>query len=255
MRSGRRSIVARSRDWPSSYLASSARNWVTYAAKRASSSGRAPFDSTSRSNRANSVTWPRETPRRMASRTSPSHRASTPGSLMDGLKNRWLTERTSTLTRPLPTSPSAAPKPVMLRIISSRVSYDAATILSIPEIPSHAVELRLARKVVTGNLRVSLLKQVPELVGDDRRLHADFQLERDEPISGPGANGIGGDRKPRRRRPTTGPAAGHQPPRADCSSPASCTASPRPCPVREWRSAPSERTVHSHRAPHRIAAP
>jgi hypothetical protein len=36
------------------------------------------------------------------------------GSLMVGVKKRWLTVRSSTLTRRSPTRPSAAPNPVML---------------------------------------------------------------------------------------------------------------------------------------------
>src|SRR5215203_5824865 len=97
---------------------------------------------------------------------------------MDGLKKRWFTDRTSTLTRPLPTTPSAAPNPVMLRIISSSVSYGTATRLSIPEIPSHAVELRLPRHLESWNQHVPLLKQVAELVRDDRGLDADLEPER-----------------------------------------------------------------------------
>ena len=48
----------------------------------------APASSSRRSTRAVSVTWPREMPLRIASRTSPSHFASSDGSLIDGLKNR-----------------------------------------------------------------------------------------------------------------------------------------------------------------------
>src|SRR4051812_12769019 len=113
---------------------------------------------------------------------------------MDGLKKRWFTERTSTLTRPPPTSPSAAPNPVMLRIISSRVSYARATTLSIrravgppparpsvPELPAHAVELHLPRHEEARHLGVPLLKQVPELVRHHRRLDPDLQLEVERP--------------------------------------------------------------------------
>src|SRR5688500_14399358 len=98
---------------------------------------------------------------------------------MDGLKNRWFTERTSTLTRPPPTTPSAAPNPVMLRIISSGVSYGGATRLSIPEIPSDTVELRLARHLESGDQRVPLLKHVAELVRHDRGRDADLDPERE----------------------------------------------------------------------------
>src|SRR3954469_18347880 len=100
---------------------------------------------------------------------------------MDGLKKRWFTERTSTLTRPPPTNPSAAPNPVMLRIISSGLSYGATTTLSIPEIPSHPVELRLARHQEAPDQAVPLLEHVAELIGDDRRLDPNLQPEGHDP--------------------------------------------------------------------------
>src|SRR5436190_20295472 len=99
---------------------------------------------------------------------------------MDGLKKRWFTERTSTLTRPPPTTPSAAPNPVMLRIISSGLSYGTTTRLSIPEIPSHAIELRLTRHLEARNQPVPLLEHVTELIGHDCRLNADLQSEGDD---------------------------------------------------------------------------
>jgi hypothetical protein len=79
---------------------------------------RPPSDSL-RSTRANNDTCPRAIAFRIASRTSPSHFARSLGSLMDGLKNRWFTERISTETRAAPTVPSADPNPVMLLIMFS----------------------------------------------------------------------------------------------------------------------------------------
>src|ERR1043166_745980 len=95
---------------------------------------------------------------RSVSRTSPSQRASSDGSLTDGLKKRWLTARISTETRDSPTSPSAAPKPVMLRIMAGKL---------IPELPSHAVEVCLTRHQETRHLLVSLAEHVAELPRDD----------------------------------------------------------------------------------------
>src|SRR4029450_6950591 len=92
-----------------------------------------------RSVRADSVMWPRAIFRRSDSLTSGSQRDSSLGSLMLGEKNRWLTVLSSTLTRDPPTKPSAEPKPVMLRIIDSRASYELTTTLSIEEVPPHAV--------------------------------------------------------------------------------------------------------------------
>src|SRR3981189_324259 len=167
------------------------RSLATYAAKRASSIGvSSTSPSLSRSNRALTVTCPRVTPRRRASRTSPSSRASAPGSLMDGLKKRWFTERTSTLTRPPPTSPSAAPNPVMLRIISSSVSYGHTRRLSIPEVPPYTIELHLPRQEEAWHLGIVLLQQVAELIRHDGRLNPDLELERDGAVPKGGAYGV-----------------------------------------------------------------
>src|SRR2546423_326085 len=127
--------------------------------------------------RATSVTWPRLTPRRSASRTSPSHRANSDGSLIEGLKKRWLTDRTSTATRVPPTSPSAAPNPVMLRIIDKRVSYALTTTLSIPELPAHAVELVQSRHQVARHELVRHTLDVPELIGQHRAHDPYFEME------------------------------------------------------------------------------
>src|SRR5688572_3791245 len=121
--------------------------------------------------RAMSVTWPRAIDRLSASRTSPSHRDSSEGSFRLGLKKRWLTVRSSTLTRAAPTSPAAAPNPVMLRIMASRASYGAATTLSIPEVPSHAVQGRLARQAVAGH---ELRRPLPDRIAlspEDHGVH------------------------------------------------------------------------------------
>src|SRR5215213_11489728 len=121
------------------------------------------------------------------------------GSLMDGLKKRWFTERTSTLTRPPPTTPSAEPNPVMLRIISSQLSYGVATRLSIPEIPSHTVELGLPRQIISGDELVPLLKHVAELIRHHRRLHSDLQAEGDGAHVSRGDQVAVGERKPHGR--------------------------------------------------------
>src|SRR5690348_804735 len=60
-------------------------------------------------------TCPRSRRCRSRSRSSPSMPANSYGSLNWGLKYRWLTVRISIRNRPPETSPSAAPKPVMLR--------------------------------------------------------------------------------------------------------------------------------------------
>src|SRR5688500_9852118 len=116
-----------------------------------------------RSVRAETVTCPRAIRRRSASRTSGSHRASSLGSLMLGEKNRWLTVRSSTLTRDPPTAPSAAPNPVMLRIMNSRASYELTTTLSIEEVPAHAVVVGQPRHLKAGNHRVDLARHIAVL--------------------------------------------------------------------------------------------
>jgi hypothetical protein len=45
----------------------------------------------------------------------------------------------------------AAPNPVMLRIMASRASYGATTILSIPKVPSDAVKRGLPRQGIARN--------------------------------------------------------------------------------------------------------
>src|SRR3978361_1871452 len=64
---------------------------------------------------------------------------------MLGLKKRWFTVRSSSVTCCDPMGPAAAPKPVMLRIMWNRVSYDATTSLSIPEGPANTVQDALRR--------------------------------------------------------------------------------------------------------------
>src|SRR5450432_2398087 len=102
--------------------------------------------------RAVAVTCPRATPLRSCSRSSPSHCESAPGSLMLGLKKRWFTVRSSSVTCCDPMGPAAAPKPVMLRIMWNRVSYDATTSLSIPERPANAVFEALRRQEIALHL-------------------------------------------------------------------------------------------------------
>ncbi len=115
MTSGIRSTLARSTPPVNPFASTSALSWVAAAAKRAWSMVNGA--SVRRSARAVSVTWPRDTVRRIASRTSVSQRPNALGSLMLGKKNRWFTVRTSTTTRSVPTAPSACPNPVMERII------------------------------------------------------------------------------------------------------------------------------------------
>src|SRR5574337_414940 len=130
--------------------------------------------------RAARATCPRATPRRSASRTSPSQRASASGSLMLGLKKRWLTVRTSTVTRRAPTTPVALPYPVMLRIMGSLVTYDCTTRLSIPELPAHSVEKPLPRLQESGHVlergRADAVGGVPE---DDRVEDANLDARRE----------------------------------------------------------------------------
>src|SRR5690349_8229396 len=137
-----------------------------------------------RSVRADSVTWPRAILRRSASLTSGSQRDSSLGSLMLGEKNRWLTVLSSTLTREPPTRPSAEPKPVMLRIIDSRASYDLTTTLSIEEVPADAVVVDRARCRVAGHHAVDGADDVAVLPGDRGVVEAELEQRRDHAILG-----------------------------------------------------------------------
>src|SRR5262245_30034925 len=101
---------------------------------------------------------------------------------MLGEKNRWLTVLSSTLTRDPPTKPSAEPKPVMLRIIDSRASYELTTTLSIEEVPPHAVVIDGAGGLVVRNDREDVAKDVPVLPGDHRVVKTELEQRRDRPI-------------------------------------------------------------------------
>src|SRR5690606_16509470 len=96
---------------------------------------------------------------------------SSAGSRMVALKNRWLTERSSTATRAVPTTPSAAPNPVMLRITCKLASYGMTTILSISvrEVPANAIVVDRPRHREPGNHLVLLVHEVPVLVGERGR--------------------------------------------------------------------------------------
>src|SRR5215469_9489259 len=103
---------------------------------------------------------------------------------MLGLKKRWLTVRISTVTWAWPTSPSAVPNPVMLRMIGKGLSYDGTTTLSIqlmwfdesiPEAPPNAVKVERARHDVPWDQIVRIAEQVPELPGDGALQDADLQ--------------------------------------------------------------------------------
>src|SRR5690348_1617641 len=135
----------------------------------------------SRAIRAVNVTCQRATARRSTSRTSTSQRANSEGSLTEGLKNRWLTERTSTATSASPTAPSADPNPVMLRIIGKRLSYVLTITLSIPELPPHAIELRLSRHEKSGYRLVRKADEIPELIGQYRAQQAELESEVEDP--------------------------------------------------------------------------
>src|SRR5688572_2643766 len=146
--------------------------------------------------RAMSVTWPRAIDRLSASRTSPSHRDSSEGSFRLGLKKRWLTVRSSTLTRAAPTNPAAAPNPVMLRIMASRASYDAATTLSIPEVPSHTVDRRLARH---GKARNELVRPLSDRVTLPPEQHRIDEPDLDQGVQLMAARRDRGTRRPLKR--------------------------------------------------------
>src|SRR5687768_7929492 len=113
---------------------------------------------------------------RSSSRTSPSQRENAPGSLRLGLKKRWFTDRISTPMRKSPTRPSAAPNPVMLRIIGNRASYGAASTLSIPELPADTVQVALPRHLVTRYDLVELTYHVAELPEGNGAHQPDLEL-------------------------------------------------------------------------------
>src|SRR5687768_8356358 len=125
------------------------------------------------------VTCPRGIFWRRRSRISPSHRANAAGSLRFGLKNRWFTVRISTLARAPPTSPSAAPNPVMLDIMWSGLSYDAAMSLSIPKFPSDAVDREHSRHLESRNDLVLVRENIPLLVADHGAYDPHLQKRRD----------------------------------------------------------------------------
>src|ERR1700712_1581977 len=131
--------------------------------------------------RAVAVTCPRATPFRSCSRSSPSHCESAPGSLMLGLKKRWFTVRSSSVTCGDPMGPAAAPKPVMLRIMWNRVSYDATTSLSIPEGPANAIDDALRRLRIAGHLFDSGRGDTGVRVDEDRSVE---NVELDPPDNG-----------------------------------------------------------------------
>src|SRR5438105_3949788 len=135
-----------------------------------------------RSARVESVTCPRAILLRKASRTSPSQHARSGGSLMLGLKNRWLTVRTSTLTRVPPIIPSAVPYPVILRIMDNLANYCRTRTSSIEKVPSHAVEIDRARIVESGDLLVRIAERVTELPRQHRVEQPNFEQRRDDPI-------------------------------------------------------------------------
>src|SRR5687767_10585550 len=80
------------------------------------------------------------------------------------------------------TTPSAAPNPVMLRIIGNRASYGATRTLSIREGPSHAVQVRLPRTQEAGNLLRVLPSEIAQLPVDHRVGDADLELRRDRVV-------------------------------------------------------------------------
>src|SRR5439155_8659675 len=78
-----------------------------------------------------------------------------------------------------PTSPSAAPKPVMLFIIGNHVSNSTTTRLSIPKLPPDAVEIRLPRRGEAEYLGVSLAQEISELPGHDCADDTELEQRRD----------------------------------------------------------------------------
>src|SRR5689334_22409653 len=107
-----------------------------------------------------SATCPRAMRCRSSSRTSPSHLPNAPGSLMLGLKKRWLTVRISTLTPAAPTMPSADPKPVMLDIIRGRQRYEPPEPLSIGELPPQAIYTYRVGHVKARNDLVNIVERI-----------------------------------------------------------------------------------------------
>src|SRR5690242_17377361 len=160
-----------------------------------------------RSRRAVNDTWPRAMCCRSSSRTSPSKRARAAGSLMLGLKNRWLTVRISTVTCAVPTRPVAAPNPVMLRIMWNRVSYGATRTLSIPEVPADAVHHLLSREDESRDVRHARRKDREELLDEQRRIDdAHFNARRDRvAVQRDRARGTDHLRPPRRREERRAP--------------------------------------------------
>src|SRR5687768_22041 len=100
---------------------------------------------------------------RSSSRTSPSQRENAPGSLRLGLKKRWFSAPTPNTMRRPATRPSAAPNPVILRIIGNRASSAAARTLSMPELAADTVQVALPRHLVTRYDLVDLTYHVAEL--------------------------------------------------------------------------------------------
>src|SRR5687767_904648 len=70
----------------------------------------------------------------------------------------------------------------MLRIMRDRVSYGTTTTLSIPEVPSHAVILRLSGHLITGKGNEVLNKKIPILIGQDRLENADLDQSRPQAV-------------------------------------------------------------------------
>src|SRR5215212_8663524 len=116
---------------------------------------------------------------------------------MLGLKKRWLTVRSSTNTRELPTRPSAPPKPVMLRIIERELSYVLTTALSIPELPAHAVDTRGSRHLEARHGLIALAQDVAELPGEHGVDDSDLEQRRHDAALRRGERGAVGQGKDR----------------------------------------------------------
>src|ERR1043166_3151444 len=87
----------------------------------------------------------------------------------------------------------------MLRIMDRLASYDAATTLSIPELPLHAVQRGLPRQQESRHLSISLTQHVVELVRNHRRHDPNVNRRRDCPVPRNALRPRSADRKPRRR--------------------------------------------------------